>query len=106
MTLNVELPWTEKYRPQKLDDVIGHTEIVKRLNAYVKEKNLPSMIFSGPAGIGKTVCAVAMARELFAKLPASARNVLTVTDYSAAQAKCPQRLPISKLMAQAAQKLA
>ena len=65
MPLNIELPWTEKYRPKKLGDVVGHEETVKRLKAYAKEKNLPSMIFSGPAGIGKTVCAVAMAQELF-----------------------------------------
>jgi len=64
-SMNTDLPWTEKYRPQKLSEVVGHPEIVKRLTAYAKERNLPSMIFSGPAGIGKTVCAIAMARELF-----------------------------------------
>jgi replication factor C small subunit len=65
MSLDVELPWTEKYRPKKLADVVGHEEIVKRLKAYVKEKNLPNLILSGPAGIGKTVCAMAMANGLY-----------------------------------------
>lgn len=46
------------------------------------------------------------ARELFAKLPADARNRLTVTDYTAAEASCPQGMPIGKLMNQAAMKLA
>ena len=57
--------WTEKYRPAKLDDIIGQTAIVDRLKAFVKEKSFPSMIFSGPAGIGKTTSAVAMAKELY-----------------------------------------
>ncbi len=57
--------WTEKYRPGKLSEVIGQKAIVNRLQAFVKEKSFPSMIFSGPAGIGKTTSAVAMAKELY-----------------------------------------
>ncbi len=57
--------WTEKYRPGRLDDIIGQSAIVDRLKAFVKEKSFPSMIFSGPAGIGKTTSAVAMANELY-----------------------------------------
>lgn len=59
------LPWTEKYRPKKLKDVVGHKEIVRRLETYVRQKNLPSMLFAGPAGVGKTASALALARELF-----------------------------------------
>ena len=61
----LDLPWTEKYRPSKLDDVIGQKQIVQRLKAFVASGNFPNMIFSGTAGIGKTTCAVAMARELY-----------------------------------------
>ena len=57
--------WTEKYRPGKLDDIIGQDAIVSRLKAFVQEKSFPSMIFSGPAGVGKTTSAVAMAKELY-----------------------------------------
>ena len=57
--------WTEKYRPGRLDDIIGQSAIVDRLRAFVKEKSFPSMIFSGPAGVGKTTSAVAMAKELY-----------------------------------------
>jgi predicted aldo/keto reductase-like oxidoreductase len=46
------------------------------------------------------------ARELFARLPAGARAKLKGTDYSVAEARCPQRMPIAKLMIEAAQKLA
>ncbi len=61
----LDVQWTEKYRPSKLSDVIGQEAIVGRLQAFVKEKSFPSMIFSGPAGVGKTTSAVAMAKELY-----------------------------------------
>jgi len=57
--------WVEKYRPQKLSEVAGQKEVVERLQAYVKEGNLPHLMFAGPAGTGKTTCAIALARELF-----------------------------------------
>ncbi|MGC8662214.1 MAG: replication factor C small subunit [Candidatus Micrarchaeia archaeon] len=61
----LDLSWTEKYRPSKLSDVIGQSTIVERLEAFVKRKNFPNMIFAGPAGVGKTTCAIAMAKELY-----------------------------------------
>ncbi len=61
----LDLPWTEKYRPKKLGEVIGQPLIIDRLKAFVKNKNFPNMIFAGPAGVGKTTCAVAMANDLY-----------------------------------------
>ena len=58
-------PWTEKYRPAKISEIVGQKEIVERLGAYVKEKNLPNLLFAGPAGVGKTTAAIALARELY-----------------------------------------
>jgi len=46
------------------------------------------------------------ARELFAKIPADARARLAQADYSRAEALCPQRLPIQKLMSEAVRKFA
>jgi len=57
--------WIEKYRPRTLDEVVGQGEIIERLKAYVKTKNVPHLIFAGPAGTGKTTSALAMAREIF-----------------------------------------
>jgi len=57
--------WTEKYRPQVLDDMVNQTEIVSRLKSFVKEKSLPNLLFVGPAGIGKTTSILAMARDLY-----------------------------------------
>jgi len=57
--------WAEKYRPQVLDDIVNQTEIVSRLKNFVKERNLPHLLFVGPAGIGKTTSILAMARDLY-----------------------------------------
>ena len=57
--------WTEKYRPRKLEEVVGQNAIINNLTSYVRKRNLPHLIFSGPAGVGKTAAAVAMARELY-----------------------------------------
>jgi replication factor C small subunit len=59
------LPWTEKYRPSKLKDVVGQEEIVKRLEAYAKTKSMPNLMFAGKAGIGKTACAIALGNALY-----------------------------------------
>ena len=57
--------WVEKYRPERLEEVIGHPEITDRLKSYVAREELPNLMFSGPAGVGKTTSAVAIAREVY-----------------------------------------
>lgn len=57
--------WVEKYRPKKLDEVVGQKEIVERLKTFVQKKSMPHLLFAGPAGTGKTTCALCIARELF-----------------------------------------
>ncbi|MBR7124482.1 MAG: replication factor C small subunit [Candidatus Methanomethylophilaceae archaeon] len=57
--------WTEKYRPKSLDDVVGQRHAVERLKAYVESRNMPHLLFTGPAGTGKTTCSLAMAKEMF-----------------------------------------
>jgi replication factor C small subunit len=57
--------WIEKYRPKVLDEVVGQDQIIDRLKAYVKLKNVPHLMFAGPAGTGKTTSALALSRELF-----------------------------------------
>jgi replication factor C small subunit len=59
------LPWTEKYRPRKLEEVVGQTDTIISLKAFVKAGNMPNMLFAGPPGVGKTTCALALAHELF-----------------------------------------
>lgn len=57
--------WVEKYRPKTLSEVVGHADVVDRLKSYVATKTLPHLMFAGPAGVGKTTCALAVARELY-----------------------------------------
>jgi replication factor C subunit 3/5 len=60
-----KLPWIEKFRPKKLDDVISHNDIVDTLKLCVKKKTLTHLLFYGPPGTGKTSTIMACVRELY-----------------------------------------
>lgn len=57
--------WIEKYRPKTFSELKGQKEIVKRVKSFVEQKNMPHMMFSGPAGVGKTTLALIVAKQLF-----------------------------------------
>ncbi len=59
--------WAEKYRPAKLSEVINQKHVVERAKFFVEDKNIPHMMFTGPAGTGKTTTALAIAHELYGK---------------------------------------
>ncbi len=61
----LDLPWQEKYRPNSLAEVIGQKAIVQKLASFVQKGNFPSMIFAGSPGVGKTSCALALAKDLY-----------------------------------------
>lgn len=61
----MDLPWTEKYRPARLKDMVGQDAVVDRLEAYVKTHSMPHLLFAGPAGSGKTTATLCLAREFF-----------------------------------------
>jgi len=60
-----EILWAEKYRPKSLDEIVNQEEIVSRLKTFVKTKNMPHLLFAGPAGTGKTTAAHALAHDLY-----------------------------------------
>ncbi len=57
--------WTEKYRPDALEQVVGQQDIVERLEAFVGSDSIPHLLFAGPAGTGKTTSAIALAKDLY-----------------------------------------
>lgn len=60
--------WAEKYRPHEFKDIIGQEEIIKRVEAMVNAGSIPHLLFSGPAGTGKTSLAMVVARKLYGDL--------------------------------------
>ncbi len=59
----VESPWTMKYQPQQLSEVVGNSDVIQRLCA-VAEAGTVNLILCGPSGCGKTMCMELLAREL------------------------------------------
>ncbi|MBI2112840.1 replication factor C small subunit [Candidatus Woesearchaeota archaeon] len=57
--------WTEKYRPSTFAEIKGQQDIVEKIKAFVEQKNLPHLLFAGPAGIGKTTLSLVIAKQLF-----------------------------------------
>ena len=59
-----EYLWVEKYRPQKIDDVVLPADLYKTFTEIVKGGELPNLLFTGTAGVGKTTVAKAICNEL------------------------------------------
>jgi len=56
--------WSESYRPKCIDDVILPAAMKTLFRDIVKSGDIPNMIFSGNAGVGKTTVAKALCEEL------------------------------------------
>jgi len=57
--------WTEKFRPDNFSDIKGQKDIVKRIKAFVEQKNMPHLLFAGPAGVGKTTLSLVVVKQLY-----------------------------------------
>ncbi|AFM97779.1 replication factor C small subunit [Encephalitozoon hellem ATCC 50504] len=57
-------PWTEKYRPRSLLEVVGNREVVAALQSIADAGKIPNMLFYGPPGTGKTTSIRAIANSL------------------------------------------
>lgn len=57
--------WVEKYRPKTIDQYVFRDDHQRnQVKAWVKEKSIPHLLFSGAAGIGKTTLAKVLCNEL------------------------------------------
>ena len=59
--------WVEKYRPQSIDDCILPESLKKTFKEYIAQGELPTFLFSGTAGVGKTTVAKALCNEIGAE---------------------------------------
>jgi len=60
-----QLLWAEKYRPKRLGEIADLEQIVERLEAFVRRRNLPNLLFVGPPGTAKTTAALCLSYELY-----------------------------------------
>lgn len=54
MSLKLNIPWTEKYRPDKFNNIISHELIKNIIIKLIENNNFHHLILYGPPGIGKT----------------------------------------------------
>ncbi|CAP39475.2 Protein CBG22959 [Caenorhabditis briggsae] len=64
-TVVSNLPWVEKYRPSKLNELVAHEQVVKTLTKFIENRTLPHLLFYGPPGTGKTTTVLAAARKMY-----------------------------------------
>ena len=58
------LLWTEKYRPKTVEDCILPERLKIPFQEYVNQKQIPNLLLTGGAGVGKTSVAKAMCNEI------------------------------------------
>ena len=58
------LLWVEKYRPARIEDCILPDAIKETFQEFVKRKEIPNLLLSGTAGVGKTTVAKALCNEV------------------------------------------
>ena len=56
--------WVEKYRPKTIEDCILPTDVKSTFKSFVEQGEIPNLLLSGTAGIGKTTVAKALCDEL------------------------------------------
>ena len=56
--------WVEKYRPQKVEDCILPTDVKTTFNSFIEQGEIPNLLLSGTAGVGKTTIAKALCNQL------------------------------------------
>ena len=57
--------WVEKYRPHKLSEIVNQSEIIGSLEALISNpEDMPHLLFSGSAGVGKTTAAICISNQV------------------------------------------
>ena len=64
-TISHNLPWVEKYRPESLDDIKSHDDIVSTIRHFTIQDEFPDLLLYGPPGTGKTSTILCCCREMY-----------------------------------------
>lgn len=59
------LPWIEKYRPQTIEDVLGHNENINTIKNLLNNNSLPHLLFYGSPGTGKTSTIITLVKQIY-----------------------------------------
>ena len=57
--------WTEQFRPNALNEILGQDQIIRHLSGFAVSKTVPHLILTGPHGTGKSVAAECFAKALY-----------------------------------------
>ena len=73
--------WVEKYRPVTLSEIVNQTEIIGSLKALIRDPiDMPHLLFSGSAGIGKTTTALCITRQILGQYSRECTLELNASD--------------------------
>ncbi|MCS7122343.1 MAG: replication factor C small subunit [Candidatus Micrarchaeota archaeon] len=59
------IPWIEKYRPQTVDELLGSDSLRELIRGFIRKRDIPHLLFSGPPSTGKTTTALILGRAFY-----------------------------------------
>ena len=59
-----DILWVEKYRPQTIEECILPSELKQTFQQFVDNEEIPNLLLTGTAGVGKTTIAKAMLEQI------------------------------------------
>ena len=74
-SIDIKIPWVEKYRPKESKDIILDPFIKQKIDKIFETKSIPNMIITGEPGTGKTSTIICLAKEIYKNISFS-ENVL------------------------------
>lgn len=75
-----QLPWIEKYRPKKVNEIMLPDTLKLKILQIVKSNSIPNLIITGPPGIGKTTTIRCIANDIYGKYYNSSVLELNASD--------------------------